>query len=180
MHGQFELLHPFKDGNGRIGRLLIPLFLYQKRTLATPMFYLSEYLESHRELYYARLRGISQDGDWTAWVEFFLDAIIEQARANTERVRGILGLYERMKGEISELTRSKHSLRILDSLFDRPIFPSSDFLKRSGISRPTGLEFLRKLRDAGILHVIKEARGSRSALFAFRELLNITEGRTVF
>ncbi len=67
-----------------------------------------------------------------------------------------------------------------DALFDRPIFPSSDFLKRSGISRPTGLEFLRKLRDAGLLHVSQEARGSRSALFAFRELLSMTEGRTVF
>ena len=96
------------------------------------------------------------------------------------QVREILELYERMKGRITELTRSKHSLRVLDSLFDRPIFLSSDFLKRSGISRPSGLEFLRKLRDAGILHVIQEARGSRSALFAFRELLNIAEGRTVF
>ena len=102
VHAQFELLHPFKDGNGRIGRLLIPLFLYQKRTLATPMFYLSEYLESHRELYYARLRGISQDGDWTAWVEFFLDAVIQQARANTERVRGILELYGRMKQRVTD------------------------------------------------------------------------------
>ena len=62
-------------------------------------------------------------------------------------MREILELYERMKGRITELTRSKHALRVLDSLFDRPIFPSSDFLKRSGISRPTGLEFLRKLRD---------------------------------
>jgi len=179
VHAQFELLHPFQDGNGRIGRLLIPLFLYQKRTLATPMFYLSEYLESHRELYYARLRGISQEGHWTAWVEFFLDAVIDQAKSNTARVRGILELYGRMKHRVTELTRSQHALKVLDALFHRPIFQSSDFLKRSGISRPTGLEFLRKLRDAGILHVIQEARGSRSALFAFRELLNVTEGRTV-
>jgi hypothetical protein len=85
--------HPFKDGNGRIGRLLIPLLLYQKGTLATPMFYLSEYLESHRDIYYARLRGISQDGDWMSWLEFFLDAIVEQAMNNTKRVRGILELY---------------------------------------------------------------------------------------
>ena len=75
VHAQFELIHPFKDGNGRIGRLIIPLFLYQKRALASPMFYPSEYLESHRELYYERLRGISQDGDWTGWIEFFLDAV---------------------------------------------------------------------------------------------------------
>ena len=89
VHAQFELLHPFKDGNGRIGRLLIPLFLFQKRALASPMFYISEYLEAHRDIYYARLRGISQAGDWNGWIEFFLGAIVEQARANTAKVRAI-------------------------------------------------------------------------------------------
>jgi Fic family protein len=180
VHAQFELLHPFKDGNGRIGRLLIPLFLYQKGTLASPMFYLSEYLESHRDLYYARLRGISQEGDWTSWLEFFLDAIVEQATANSTKVRQILELYERMKQRITELTRSQHALKVLDTLFDRPIFQSSNFIERSGIPRPTALPFLRKLRDAGILHVIHEASGNRSALYAFRELLNCTEGHIVF
>ena len=179
VHAQFELLHPFNDGNGRVGRLLIPLFLFQKRTLASPMFYLSEYLESHREEYYARLRGISQQGDWTGWVEFFLTAIHHQAETNTARVRGILSLYERMKQQITELTRSQHALKVLDTLFDRPIFQSSDFVERLGIPRPTALPFLRKLREAGILHVIREASGSRSTLFAFRELLNCAEGRTV-
>ena len=179
VHGQFELLHPFKDGNGRIGRLLIPLFLYQKRTLATPMFYLSEYLESHRDLYYARLRGISQDGDWTGWVEFFLDAIIEQARANTERVRAILELYERMKGEITELTRSKHALKVLDSLFDRPIFQASDFVERSAIPKQTASRFLGILRNAGILSILRPAGGRHSAVLVFRELLNCAEGRVV-
>ena len=74
VHAQFELLHPFKDGNGRIGRILIPLFLYQKRALSQPMFYLSEYLENHREEYYQRLKGISVDGDWDGWIAFFLRA----------------------------------------------------------------------------------------------------------
>ncbi len=180
VHAQFELIHPFKDGNGRIGRLLIPLFLYQKRTLASPMFYLSEYLESHRELYYARLRGISQNGDWNAWLEFFLDAINAQARTNSEKVRAMLDLYGRMKERITDLTRSQHALKVLDALFDRPIFQSTSFVVRSGIPRPTALPFLRKLRDAGILHVIHESSGSRSALYAFRELLNCAEGRTVF
>lgn len=71
VHAQFELLHPFKDGNGRIGRILIPLFLYQKRALSQPMFYLSEYLEHHREEYYQRLRAISSEGDWNGWIGFF-------------------------------------------------------------------------------------------------------------
>ena len=179
VHAQFELIHPFKDGNGRIGRLLIPLFLYQKRTLASPMFYLSEYLEAHRELYYARLQGISRSGDWAAWIEFFLQAITQQAQANTQRVRDILALYERMKLKLTELTRSQHAITVLDTLFDRPIFQPSDFVQRSGIPKQTALPFLRKLRDAGVLHPLREKSGRRSAILAFRELLNRAEGRTV-
>ena len=128
VHAQFELLHPFNDGNGRIGRLLIPLFLFQKRALASPMFYLSEYLEAHREQYYAGLRAISQQGDWTGWVEFFLTAITQQAETNTLRVREILGLYVRMKEQLSTLLRSHYSIRVIDTLFDRPVFRSNDFV----------------------------------------------------
>lgn len=179
VHAQFELIHPFKDGNGRIGRLLIPLFLFQKRALASPIFYLSDYLESHRDLYYARLQGISRDQDWTGWIEFFLEAIIQQAQANTERVRDILALYERMKQQISELTRSQYAIAVLDALFDRPIFQSSGFVQRSNIPKQTALPFLRKLREAGVLHALREPSGRRSAILAFRELLNCAEGRRV-
>ena len=179
VHAHFELLHPFKDGNGRIGRLLIPLFLYQKRALATPMFYLSEYLESHRELYYARLRGIGLDGDWTAWVEFFLDAIIEQARANTERVRGILELYGRTKQRVTELTRSQYALQVLDALFDRPVFQANDFVERSGIPQQSASRFLALLRKAEILHVLRPASGRQRGILVFRDLLNCAEGRVV-
>ena len=179
VHAQFELIHPFKDGNGRIGRLLIPLFLYQKRALASPMFYLSDYLESHRDLYYARLQGISREGDWTGWIAFFLQAITQQAQTNTERVREILALYERMKQQITELTRSQHAITVLDALFDRPIFQSSDFVQRTGIAKQTALPFLRKLREAGVLHPLREQSGRRSAILAFKVLLNTAEGRQV-
>lgn len=179
VHAQFELLHPFNDGNGRIGRLLIPLFLYQKRTLASPMFYLSEYLEAHREAYYAGLRGISQQGDWTGWVAFFLTAIHEQAETNTRRVRQILDLYARMKQQVADLTRSQHAVRVLDTLFDRPVFRSNDFIDRSGIPKYTAMPFLRQLRDAGILVTLREQSGRRPAILAFRELLNCAEGRQI-
>lgn len=179
VHAQFELIHPFKDGNGRIGRLLIPLFLYQKRALASPMFYMSEYLEIHRDAYYERLRGISREGDWNSWIEFFLNAVVEQAKANTVRTQAIKGLYEHMKGQITELTRSPHAIAVLDTLFDRPIFQSSDFVERSNIPRPSALPFLRKLREAGILHVLREHRGQQPGVFAFRDLLNCAEGRDV-
>lgn len=179
VHAQFELIHPFKDGNGRIGRLLIPLFLYQKRALASPMFYLSDYLEGHREAYYARLQGISRDGDWSGWIAFFLEAVTQQALNNSERVRAMMILYDRMKRRIAELTRSQHAMAVLDTLFDRPIFQSGDFVQRSGIPKQSALPFLRTLREAGILQVLRESSGRRSAVLAFRELLNCAEGRDI-
>jgi len=179
MHAQFELIHPFKDGNGRIGRLLIPLFLFQKRALASPMFYLSDYLEGHRETYYARLQGISRDGDWNGWIAFFLEAVTQQAMNNSERVRAMLALYDGMKRRIAELTRSQHAIAVLDTLFDRPIFPSGDFVVRSGIPKQSALPFLRTLREAGILQVLRESSGRRSAVLAFSELLNCAEGREI-
>jgi Fic family protein len=179
VHAQFEILHPFKDGNGRIGRLLIPLFLFQKRTLASPMFYLSEFLEENRERYYQRLRAIGSEGGWTAWVEFFLEAIEQQALSNTERVKGILALYNTMKMRVTEVTHSQYSPAILDAIFDRPIFQTADFVTRSQIPKPTAATVLKKLKDAGILVAIREASGSRPAVLAFIDLVNQAEGRKV-
>ena len=179
VHAQFELLHPFNDGNGRVGRLLIPLFLFQKRALASPVFYLSEYLEAHRDQYYAGLRAVSQQGDWTGWVEFFLNAIATQAQSNADRVRRILSLYDEMKARLSDLLRSQYSLQVLDTLFDRPIFKSNEFVDRSGIPKQSVSPFLKKLRDANIVRVLKEGGGRRPSVLAFAELLNIAEGRRI-
>jgi cell filamentation protein, protein adenylyltransferase len=179
VHAQFEILHPFKDGNGRIGRLLIPLFLFQKGALGSPMFYLSEYLEENRERYYQRLRAIGTEDGWTNWVEFFLEAVRQQALTNSERVKGILGLYDEMKTRVSEITHSQYSSAILDAMFDRPIFQSIDFVKRSQIPQPTAKTAIRKLKDAGVLVVIQKARGNCPAVLAFRELVNQIEGAKV-
>ena len=90
---QFELIHPFLDGNGRLGRMLVPIFLFEKELLADPMFYLSAYLEEHRDLYYRRLQAVSQENDWNGWVAFFLTALVEQAETNllkTQKDHGAL------------------------------------------------------------------------------------------
>lgn len=179
VHAQFEILHPFKDGNGRIGRLLIPLFLYSKGRLSSPMFYLSAYLEAHRPEYYARLAAITREGDWTCWIGFFLQAITEQAGSNIERVRAILRLYEDMKARVREITRSQHSAQIVDALFDRPIFRIGDFAQRAGIPKPTAHPLLRQLLEAGTLKQLREGSGRRPAILSFPELLNIAEGRQV-
>jgi len=179
IHAQFEILHPFKDGNGRIGRLLIPLFLFGKGRLASPMFYLSEYLEANRDEYYARLKAITAEGDWTSWIAFFLRAITKQAKANTERTRHIMALYEDMKRRVREVTHSQHSAALVDALFDRPIFRVADVARRAGIPKPTAHVLVRQLEEAGILKTIREGAGRRAAILAFPELLNLAEGRQV-
>ncbi|NOZ40100.1 MAG: Fic family protein [Planctomycetes bacterium] len=177
VHAQFELIHPFKDGNGRIGRLLIPLFLQRKQLLNSPTFYLSEYLEENRQTYYDLLLGISQREEWNAWIKFFLTAIVEQAKRNTEKVQLTLQLYEQMKAEIADATHSQHAIHLLDAIFDRPVFQTSDMVKRTNLPKQTVMPLLRKLKDAGTLATIREASGRRPAILAFPKLLSITEGK---
>lgn len=183
VHAQFELLHPFKDGNGRIGRILIPLFLYQKRALSQPMFYLSEYLESHRDEYYQRLKAISLEDDWNGWIAFFLQAIITQAGQNSRRVTAIQALYEEMKLSIQAATRSQYTVHVLDAIFSKPIFRSSDLaqqlFREVGIHEKTTPSLLRQMKEAGILRELQAGSGSRPATLCFPRLINLAEGREV-
>lgn len=179
IHAQFELLHPFKDGNGRIGRILIPLFLFQKKKLSQPMFYLSSYLEANREAYYHHLQNISREGDWNSWILFFLKAIVEQAKNNSDRVKAIMNLYEQMKIKIHDITHSQYSIHMLDAIFDRPIFGTTDFVKRTKISKATAMGLLRLLKEHDILKEIRKASGRRPAILCFPALLNIAEGKKI-
>ena len=179
MHAQFELLHPFKDGNGRIGRLLIPLFLFQKHRLSQPMFYLSSYLEKHRDEYYGGLGAISRDGDWDGWIAFFLTAIMSQAKENITRVNQIHELYDSMKQKIQEITHTQHTLQVVDQIFNRPTFRTSDFINETGIQKATAMTILRQLKKAGILREIRPGSGRRPAVLGFPDLLNIVEGKKI-
>lgn len=180
IHAQFELLHPFVDGNGRIGRLLIPLFLYSKGRLSSPMFYLSAYLEEHRDEYYDRLRRISEDRDWTGWIAFFLKAIIDQATKNNSRLEQIIKLYDEMKEKVREATHSQHCAQIVDAMFTRPIFRASDFCENSGIPKQSAHKILKKLEEEKIIKIVKRGSGRSPNRYAFPELLNVAEGRRVF
>ncbi len=175
VHAQFELLHPFKDGNGRIGRLLIPLMLFSKGRLTNPMFYLSAYLEHHREEYYARLRAISQDGDWTGWCAFFLRAVSAQSQRNGATLREIMDLYEVTKSQVRDITHSPHSAQLVDALFDRPIFTAADISRRANVPKPTVHKLIKSLLDEGLLDTVREAAGRRPAILTFAELLNTLE-----
>ncbi len=148
---QFEIIHPFLDGNGRVGRMLVPLFLFTKKLLSSPMFYLSAYFEANRDTYITRLQAISQEHDWNGWIQFFLAAVVKQAAINTDRVRGMLRLYENMKSRIVEITHSQFAIQALDAIFSRPIFRGADFQAISGIpTKQTAAALVRQLQEAGI------------------------------
>jgi hypothetical protein len=181
IHGQFEIIHPFLDGNGRLGRILIPLFLFEKDILSRPVFYLSAYIEEHKDEYIERLRGLSRDPrEWNRWVEFFLKAIIAQADVNLKAAQGIKELYGELKTEMINLTHSEFAVPLLDALFEHPVFPSTALDGREGLpSKQMTMVLLKKLKHTGILMVVREPRGRRAQILALPRLLNLCEGREV-
>lgn len=180
IHAEFEAIHPFLDGNGRLGRLIIPIFLFRYKLLARPNFYLSAYFERNREEYYERLLAVSRDGDWTSWCAFFLRGLIVQAEENQAKAREILALYKDRKDWIVAATHSQHGVRSLDWIFAHPVFKTTQFIEDSGIPQPAAARILRVVRDKGLLKEIRPARGRRAATLLFPELLNIAEGREAF
>jgi len=176
LKAQFELIHPFCDGNGRIGRMLVPLIMYEKGLIASPMFYISAYLERTRPVYYERLLGVSQDGDWNGWIAFFLHAIEEQAGANGQKAKAILDLYDEMKRTVPEVTRSQYAIAVIDALFKTPVFSPAEFFEQAGISRRAGERVIQQLREREIIAVLTEGGGRRATTYLFPRLLAITEG----
>ena len=160
--------------------MIIPLFLFQKRILGGPNFYMSGYLEERREQYIEALRATSRDGAWTEWCAFFLDGLIQQASENQSKAQAIIDLNRRMSAEVAKATHSEHANSAVEFLFGQPVFASSHFVESLQIPRSTALRFLRVLRDKEVLRTVREGSGPRPAVYVFSELLNIAEGRAVF
>lgn len=170
VHAQFEMIHPFMDGNGRVGRMIMPLFLYFKKAIFYPSFYLSEYLEFHRDEYYKALLDISKNDNWEGWVAFFLQAVIEQSKENIAKAKKIIGLYEQKKQRITELTKSQFNIKILDALFIMPIFKSGDFIRISKIPQASAMRYIRILEKN---NVISSDGKERHKTYFFNKLLKI-------
>lgn len=174
IHAQFEIIHPFRDGNGRIGRVLIPIFLTDKGLLDEPVFYLSEYMEAHREEYYGGLRSISDTGDWDNWFRFFLSAVGHQAIAIRTKAEKIIILYESMKREVYDIG-STYAIPALDTIFTMPIFSSPEFERYSSIPKASANRLLKQLKDKGLIAILQEGHGRRPNTFIFNKLITITE-----
>ena len=181
LHAQFEILHPFEDGNGRVGRLIIPLFLYWKSLISSPSFYLSEYLEKNRTEYYDRLLMITKDNDWIGWVDFFLTAVIQQAKINIDKAQKLLNLYNEMKDRFIQATKSQYAIPALDAFFRQPIINTANFMQMTGIpNRITANNVLKSLIEAGLISLHKPSEGRRSAEYTFNSIINIIESGDVY
>jgi Fic family protein len=174
LKAQFELIHPFRDGHGRIGRMLIPLFLYYKKIIKSPLFYVSSYFQEHQLQYYTRLQAISQEDDWDSWISFFLEGIYQQSGSNSDKATRIINLYNIMKVRIPELLKSKHNIQVIDFLFTKPKFSSTIFIEQTRIPKQSAIRIIDQLEERGIVHRIREAKGNVPDYYSFDELVTIS------
>lgn len=172
-HVEFEALHPFKDGNGRIGRMLITLMLWSSKVISAPHFYISGFLEEHKDAYIDTMRMVSEKDDWTGWCMFFLEAVEQQAIRNLQIAESISDLYDEMKKTFSDLLASKWSVNVLDFVFTNPVFRNNKFTNSGGIPSASAARFTKLLLEAGLLTIIEEPSGRRAALLRFEPLMRL-------
>ncbi len=171
MHYQFEAIHPFLDGNGRMGRLLITFYLYEKGFLEHPILYLSDYFERYRNEYYDLLLGVSRDGNWDAWLKYFIRGVAEQCKIAEETGYKILDLQKKYHQRLQKESVTTPVFQLLDMLFLNPFvsLPGvSDYLR---ITWPTAKSAVERLVKLGILREVSGRK--RSRIYCAENLLNI-------
>jgi Fic family protein len=172
MHYQFEAIHPYLDGNGRVGRLLVVLFLCATKILPSPLLYLSAYFERDRNEYYDQLFRVSATGDWQTWLRYFLDGVAEQARDALARSRGIRELHEQYRLLLQHRRASGNALQLMDNLFASPYMTAPLAAVLLGVTNAGARGILGRLTGAGILGEIPD---TWPRLYIARELLGLIE-----
>jgi Fic family protein len=151
MHEQFEAIHPFLDGNGRLGRLLITLFLIERKRLAQPLLYLSAFIEAHRQDYYDLLQRVRTDGDWNSWIQFFLVGVTEIARESVGQAGRLMDLREKFRAKLRDKAKA---LALLDELFLNPYMSVTRAEEVLKVSNPTARQVVLLLQKTGLLEEI--------------------------
>ncbi len=176
VHSQFETIHPFLDGNGRMGRLLITFLLCQQGILERPLLYLSYYFKRNRSEYYERLQAVRDRGEWEAWMKFFLRGVVEVSSESAAAIRDILAL----RGEHAELVqsalRTANSQRLLDFLYHRPIVSVSDVAEHLGVTFNAANSLVGKFCDLGLLR--ETTGGARRRRFAYDRYMTLLRAGT--
>jgi len=171
---QFETIHPFLDGNGRVGRLLITLLLCEQGVLREPMLYLSLFFKTHRQMYYELLNRVRADGDWEAWLDFFAEAVEITAGQAVDTVQRLEAMARRDRERIQGLGRAAGSaLQVHHELLCRPLLTPRGIERRVGLSHVTVNKVLEHLCSLGIVHEITGHRRNRVFSYkAYMEILN--------
>jgi len=174
-HGQFETIHPFLDGNGRVGRLLIALLLCERQVLQLPLLYLSVYLRAHHAQYYDRLMAIRNDGDWEGWIRFFLRGVVEVSASATGTARRILLLREEHRQVVAQRASGRSlGMRLLDELFVHPIIRIRDAERYLGCTYQTAAGLVDLFEELGLL---EETTGQqRNRRYRYKPYLAVFEG----
>lgn len=171
-HVQFETIHPFLDGNGRIGRLLIPLLLHDAGILQQPLLYLSLYFKQHRDEYYRLLDRVRSTGDWEAWLDFFLDGVSATASSAVETAQRLVALFKEDTARTHAAGRGAATmLRVLHSLHARPVITLNEVSRRTGLSFPTSAKGMTSLMRLGLVRELTGFR--RNRVFAYDRYLAI-------
>ena len=171
-HYQFETIHPFLDGNGRIGRLLITLYLVSNRLLKKPSLYLSDFIEKNKSVYYEALTRVRTDHDLIHWIKFFLEAVIVTANSGVKTFQDILSLKQEMDSLIVSFGKKAHNAsKLLEFLYQRPIISISDIIEPLEVSKQTASVLVKEFEKKGIL--IEITGYERNKLFAFDKYLSI-------
>lgn len=177
IHAQFETIHPFLDGNGRIGRLLITFWLCQQKILTRPLLYLSYYFKKNRTEYYDRLMDVRRKGDWENWVKFFLKGVAEVADEATYSARAILDLKDECTKRLYEEEAGGNYQRLLDVLFEQPFIKRTDVVELLGVSNPTAGNIIDTFCRMGVLEDCDPGR-SRNKMYAFGRYIDILDKGT--
>lgn len=172
-HAEFEALHPFDDGNGRVGRMIIPLLLWEHGLLSAPHFFVSDYFERNKNEYIERLRAVSLSDSWTSWTKFFLVGLAAQADRNIRKLNEIQSLYAEMRERFRETLRSQYFQVALDYVFANPYFWNNRFTSEADGPKTTLANFTPRLVEAGLLRVTIPPSGRASGLYAFQPLLDV-------
>ena len=171
MHYQFETIHPYSDGNGRIGRSLITLFLIERKILSAPLLYLSVYFERNRLAYYDHLLSLSRTGDWMPWLRYFLVGVREQARDAVIRSRRLRSMQDEYRQTLRARSESGNALRLLEHIFDRPYQTAQSASAFLGVTEAGARNILNRLVDAGVLVKIN----THPRFYVAREMLHVVE-----
>lgn len=175
MHYQFETIHPFSDGNGRVGRILIPIFLMQAGVLESPLLYISPAVEGRKDDYVDLMLAVSRDGEWTPWIKFFLEMVVKACSATSATLAELEAVRQDFRQKIADANASSRLMTIVDELFVSPVISIPRVAEKVSVTYPAARSMVDRLLELGILDEVDDT--SNPKLFMCWKIVDLSEGR---